>query len=199
MGKRGLYPLFLLLEGRAVLVVGGGVVATRKVEELLSAGARITVVAEQAESLLIERAARAELTLHLRSFVDDDIASAHAWLVIAATNDSAVNARIAEAAERARVFVNAVDDPDHASAFFGAVLDRDPFLVAISTRGELPALARLMREVLEAALPTERFIAAARALRAKWRADGTPMTARFPELVRALLDHTRPELPGDSR
>ena len=64
---------------------------------------------------------------------------------------------------------------------------RPPFLVAISSSGEAPALSRLLREVIEGALPAPRWIAAARALRAEWKRDGTPMADRFPALVRKVL------------
>jgi len=172
-----LLPLFLRLSDRPVLVVGGGTVAARKVESLVAAGARVTVVAPSVN----DEVAAMPVTVERRAFVEGDVDGA--WLVIAATNDSTVNAAVAAACEVRRVFVNAVDDPPNASAFFGGLIRRGPFTIAISSRGESPALTRLLREVIESALPPDRWIAEARALRRKWKAEKTPMDARFGELV----------------
>lgn len=179
------YPLFLRLEGRRVLVVGAGSVGARKIGELLRAGADVLVVAAHASAPVVAHAAAGRITLRERSFEPADLDGA--WLVVAATNDPASNRAIAAAAEARHVFVNAVDDPPSASAYFGAVLRRPPFLVAISSGGEVPALSRLLREVLESALPEARWIEAARALRAEWKRDGTPMGERFPALVRRFV------------
>jgi uroporphyrin-III C-methyltransferase / precorrin-2 dehydrogenase / sirohydrochlorin ferrochelatase len=171
-----LYPLFLRLRDRRVLVVGGGTVATRKVAELVDAGAHVIVVAPETAIEGVE--------VRRRPFQESDLDDV--WLVIAATNDSEVNAAVASAAESRRIFVNAVDDPPNASAFFGAVIRRAPFLVAISSSGELPAMSRLIREILESVLPEERWIERARALRREWKAKKTPMSERFGQLVRAI-------------
>jgi siroheme synthase-like protein len=179
-----LFPLFLRLEGRRVLVVGGGEVGERKVHELLAAGADVTVVAKSATARLVSDAGRRRITLHLRAFSSRDVDGV--WLVIAATSDAQVNGRVARAAERRCVFVNAVDDPDRCSALFGSILRRPPFTVAISSRGETPALSRLLREILEQVLPEERWVERARALRARWKAKKTPMASRFGELVSAF-------------
>jgi len=181
---RALYPLFLDLAERRVLVVGGGEVAARKVDELIAAGARVNVVAIDAVESIAGHAETGRVELVRRAFREDDVEGA--WLVVAATNDANVNREVARACEARRVFVNAVDDPTNASAFFASILRRPPFLIAISTQGELPALSRLLREVLESVLPQEKWIERARALRRKWRAEKTPMSARFAELVRAL-------------
>jgi len=175
-----LYPLFLRLQGRRVLVVGAGSVAARKVRELLEVGAQVTVVAPS----VCAEIEGMQATLERRAFVESDVDGA--WLVIAATNDTNVNREVAAAAEKRRIFVNAVDDPANASAFFAALIRRPPFLVAISSSGELPALSRLLREVLESALPEQRWVESARALRRKWKQEQTPMSERFAELVRAL-------------
>jgi siroheme synthase-like protein len=185
-----LYPLFLRLEGRRVLVVGAGSVGARKVRELVDAGAQVFVVAEQALPDVEERAARGEIELARRRFEEADVEGT--WLVIAATNDTGVNRTIAAAAEARRVFVNAVDDPPNASAYFAALVKRPPFTIAISSSGQLPALSRLVREIVESALPEQRWIEEARALRAQWRRDGTPMADRFGELVRAF-QRSKPE------
>jgi siroheme synthase-like protein len=183
---RVLMPLFLDVTGRTVLVVGAGVVATRKALDLVAAGARVKVVAPRATDELMASAAShpESLALERRGFEERDVDDA--WLVMAATDDAAVQSRVAAACEKARVFCVAVDDPPNASAYGGAIVRRGPVTIAISTAGEAPALARMMREVLEQALPDESFVEAARALREKWKADKTPMSSRFGELVQAF-------------
>ena len=183
-----LFPLFLKLEGKRVVVVGGGAVGERKVVELLEAGAEVAVVAINATEATVAHARAGRLTLQLRAFEDRDLDGA--WLAIAATGDAAVNESVLIAADARRIFVNAVDDPARASAYFASIVRRPPFTIAISSAGELPAMARLLREVLEAMLPPDRFIAQARALRRKWRRERTPMGERFAELVARLV--TRP-------
>lgn len=180
--RRVLLPLFLDLQGKDVLVVGGGVVAARKAAELVAAGAKVRVVAldvaEELEAIAVER----------RAFEERDIEGA--WLVMAATDDAAVQKRVADACAKARVFCVAVDDPPNASAYGGGVVRRGPVTIAISTSGEAPALARLLREVLEQMLPDEGYVEAAQALRAKWKAEKTPMASRFGELVQAFTERS---------
>lgn len=184
MHSKALFPLFLSLEGRRVVVVGGGEVGARKVRELLDARAIVTVIDPSSSSDLETLAADPNVTLHRRPFAASDLDDA--WLVVAATNDATINASVADAAHARRIFCNAVDDPANASAFFASLLRRPPLTVAISTDGEAPALARLLREVIESVLPEEEWIERARALRARWRARKTPMRSRFGELVRAI-------------
>ncbi|GAC1353331.1 MAG: hypothetical protein NVSMB1_25840 [Polyangiales bacterium] len=174
------------LANKRVLVVGGGSVAARKVVELLSSQASVVVVAEKVNDTVQALAAEGRIELHHRTFESRDVE--RVWLVVAATNDSQVNAAIGAAAHSRHIFVNAVDDPVNASAFFASVVRRPPFVIAISSSGELPAMARLLRELLEALLPPDRCITAARALRTKWRAEKTPIESRFQALVRALKD-----------
>lgn len=181
-----LYPLFLKLEGRDVLVLGAGAVAEKKIEGLVAAGAKVRVVSPEATAAVRDLAARGEITWAARRFEVPDVAGA--WLVVAATTDAEAQRAAAEAAEAHRVFIIAVDDLPNTSAYSGAVIRRDPFLVAISSSGEAPALARLLRQVLEQALPEADWVDAARALRERWKADGTPMGSRFGELVRAFKE-----------
>lgn len=177
------FPLFLNLEGKRVLVVGGGAVAERKALELADAGARVFVVAKEVTDAL---AADGRLEIATRAFEESDVVGS--WLVIAATDDPVTQARASDAAEAAQVFAVAVDDPAHGSAISASVLRRGPFAVAISSSGEAPGVSRLFREVLEQALPEEDWVEAARGLRDKWKRDATPMTSRFAELVRAFKD-----------
>jgi siroheme synthase-like protein len=186
-----LHPLFLKLEGRKVLVVGAGRVAERKVAELVDARARVHVVAPEASDTVRGLAAARAVRWEARGFDANDVEGA--WLVIAATGDPEVQRRVAEAAGAQHTFVIAVDDKANASAYGCATLRRGPVSIAISTSGESPALARLIREVLEHALPEADWIDAARALRDRWRADGTPFESRFAELVKAMKDRLRAE------
>jgi uroporphyrin-III C-methyltransferase/precorrin-2 dehydrogenase/sirohydrochlorin ferrochelatase len=145
-----LYPLFADLRDRHVLVVGGGDVAVRKTAMLLKVGARVTVCAamlvpELREWLQLERITwRAET--YQPEWLDD------AWLVIAATRSHSLNARIAADAHARRRLVNVVDDASLSSFQIPAVIDRSPLLVAISSSGAAPMLARRLRDRIESLL-----------------------------------------------
>lgn len=188
---RVLLPVFLDLKDKVVLVVGAGVVAARKLEELAPLGARLRVVAPRVEAAIEARANAGELTLERRPFEERDLEGA--WFVLASTDDAVTQKRVADACEQARVFCIAVDDPPNASAYGGGVVRRGPVTISISTSGEAPALARLLREVLEQVLPDEGWVDAARALREKWKADKTPMGSRFGELVQAFKERSAPK------
>lgn len=179
-----LFPLFLRLRDKDVLVVGAGAVASLKLEELANTGARVRVVALDATDAVRALATAGSIELAERPFEPSDIGSA--WLVIAATSDAAVQKQVCDLADAARIFAVAIDDPPNGSAYSAAVLRRAPLTVAISSDGEAPALVRLMREIFEEILPDQDWVDAARALRAKWKASRTPMASRFPELVRAF-------------
>jgi len=142
------FPLFLDLAGKPVLLVGGGDIAARKFSLLAEAGARVTVVAP---GLGKELTAAHERFSHLaREFVTTDIGGM--WLVVAATNDRAVNAQVAAAAGAARIPCNVVDDRELSSFIMPAIIDRSPVQIAVSTGGTSPVLARLIRERLETLL-----------------------------------------------
>jgi uroporphyrin-III C-methyltransferase/precorrin-2 dehydrogenase/sirohydrochlorin ferrochelatase len=185
------YPVFLKLAGRAVLVVGAGPVAERKVASLLDARARVRVVAPQATDEIRRLAGAGAIEWSQRPFQEDDADGA--WFVVAATSDAEAQRRVAAAAEARRVFVVAVDDPPNASAYSGAVVSRPPFTIAISSAGATPALTRLLREILEDVLPEPEWVEHAKALRARWLASGTPMGSRFGELVRELAAKADPK------
>jgi uroporphyrin-III C-methyltransferase/precorrin-2 dehydrogenase/sirohydrochlorin ferrochelatase len=180
-----LYPLFLKLVGRKVLVVGGGPVAAAKVASLREAGAEITLVAPEVEPALADLAAAGKISLARRSFDAADLGGA--WLVVAAATPD-VNRVVAAAAESLRLFVLAVDDPEAASAYGAGTLRRGGLTVAVSTNGRAPALAGLLREGLEAVLPEdlEAWTAQAESQRAAWRAEKVPMGDRRPLLLQAL-------------
>ena len=145
------FPVFFDLTQQAVLVVGGGEVALRKVLLLERSGAAITLVAPQVHPELEQRAAAGKIKLVVREFVPDDLDGAR--LVIVATSRRAVNRWIAALSEVRNIPVNVVDDREASRFIVPAIIDRDPVLVAISTAGTSPVLARRLRERLEAVIP----------------------------------------------
>jgi siroheme synthase-like protein len=182
-----LLPLFLNLNGRAVVLVGGGRVAAGKLQQLLTVGARVRIVAPDISTATVDLVSRGAPRVEIvpRRFVPSDLDGA--WLVVAAATPE-VNAEVAEAAEARRLFVNAVDDPANASAYLSGVVRRDGVTVAISTSGEAPALTALLREALDAELPHDlsAWITQARTERGVWRRDKVPMEERKPRLLQAL-------------
>jgi uroporphyrin-III C-methyltransferase/precorrin-2 dehydrogenase/sirohydrochlorin ferrochelatase len=176
-----LYPLFLRLSGRRVVVVGGGSMALAKVRGLLGTGAQIVVIAPDVRPEI----EAASVSVVLRGFVPADLDDA-VLAVAAATPD--VNREVSRAGEERRVFVNAVDHPDVCSAFAAGIVRRGGVTLAVSTAGLAPALAGLLREALEAVLPDDldTWVATAHALRQRQRAAGVPMEARRPALLEAL-------------
>ena len=146
-----LFPLFVELAGRPCVVLGGGAVAERKVQALLEAGAVVTVVSPALSPALATLASAGRIGHVARPYVDGDLAGAA--LAFAATDDGAVNAKVAREARARGVWVNAADDPAHCDAILPAVVRRGAVTVAISTGGASPALARAVRERLERALP----------------------------------------------
>ncbi len=145
-----LYPLFADLVDRPVLVVGGGVVAERKAEALLTAGARVRVGAPALTATLREWVSQQRIT-YLPGRYRKEWQNG-AWLVIAATGDPWLNARIAAEGTARRRLVNVVDDPALSSFQVPAVINRAPLQVAISTNGTAPVLARRLRERIESLL-----------------------------------------------
>ncbi len=146
----GYYPLFLEMKGRPCLVIGGGQVAQRKVEGLLAADASVTVVSPDLTAALEALRSEGRIEHRPRDYQPDDLAGFD--IVVAATDDKAVNARVAADARANRVLVNAVDDPDSCDFILPSVVRRSEVVLAISTGGLSPALARRLREELEAYL-----------------------------------------------
>jgi len=164
-----------------VLLVGGGPVAAGKLRGLIDAGAEVTVVAPE----IAPEIAAAPVTAVQRPFQASDVESV--FYVVAAA-PPAVNREVAAAAHARGIFVNAVDDIESASAYAGAVVRRAGVTIAISTDGEAPALAGLVREALEALLPEEldRWMECAREARREWLEQKVPMSERRPLLLEAL-------------
>jgi uroporphyrin-III C-methyltransferase/precorrin-2 dehydrogenase/sirohydrochlorin ferrochelatase len=176
-----MFPAFLNLESRRVVVVGGGRVAESKLDSLLLAGARVTVVAPEIRSEIAGKS----VTIVRRAFEERDLDGA--WWVVAAAPPH-VNRQVQAAAEPRHIFVNAVDDPRHATAFLGSVVRRDGVTIAISTDGRAPALAGLLREALDAWLPRELdvWLKASDEARRAWREQHVPMEQRRPQLLETL-------------
>jgi uroporphyrin-III C-methyltransferase / precorrin-2 dehydrogenase / sirohydrochlorin ferrochelatase len=145
------FPVFFDLSGQKVLIVGGGEVALRKISLLERTGALITVVAPDIAPELMSRAAAGKVRLFIREFSPDDLEDAR--LVIVATSRRAVNRWIASLSESRNIPVNVVDDAESSRFIVPAIIDRDPVLVAVSTGGAAPVLARRLRERLEALIP----------------------------------------------
>jgi uroporphyrin-III C-methyltransferase/precorrin-2 dehydrogenase/sirohydrochlorin ferrochelatase len=145
-------PVFLRLEGRKALVVGGGAVALRKVQQLLRAGAAVVLVAPEIHAELQQQLATAPHQLLPRDFSDSDLDGAA--LVVAATDDKSLNQRVSELARQRCLPVNVVDQPELCSFIFPSIVDRSPLLVAVSSGGKSPVLARLLRARLETLIPS---------------------------------------------
>jgi uroporphyrin-III C-methyltransferase/precorrin-2 dehydrogenase/sirohydrochlorin ferrochelatase len=195
-----LYPLFADLSRRAVLVVGGGVVAERKIAALLGAQAQVTVNAPTLTPQLRRWVAEGSVAHRPDAFQESWLD--RVWLVVAATSDIELNRLIATFAGLRRIFVNVVDDAALSSFHVPAVVDRAPLTIAISSGGEAPMLARLLRERLETLLDHSLGVLATLAsrLRKQIRMRHPDMAARrrfyenlFAGPVAALLRQGRPE------
>jgi precorrin-2 dehydrogenase/sirohydrochlorin ferrochelatase len=164
-------PVVLGLSGRACLVVGGGEVALRKVEGLLEAGARVTVVAPSPVSALEALASGGELNLQRRAYREGDAAGYR--LVLAATDSVETNRQVARDADAAGTWVNVADDPELCTFHLPARLKRGPLQIAVASEGRAPFAVRRLRQILE------------RRFSAEW-ADWMAAASRFRNRVRAL-------------
>ena len=150
----GYYPVFLGMQERPCVVIGTGPEAERKVEGLLEAGAQVTVVAARPSPLLEELATQGRVALHRRPYSEGDLAGA--FLAIAATTeDVELSKRIANEAERERVLLNVMDVTALCTWIAPALVHRGRLIMAISTSGLSPAMARFIREELEETVPKE--------------------------------------------
>ena len=145
-----LLPVFVKLEGRPCLVVGGGVIGLQKVSSLLECGANVTVVDPDAKDEVRELAEQGKIAWRRRRYSAEDVLGQQ--LVIASTSDPNVNHAIYSDAVTAGVLANAVDDPPFCDFYFGSVVRRGSLQIGISTAGESPALAQRLRQQLEALL-----------------------------------------------
>ncbi len=141
------YPVFLSLKNKRTVVIGGGKIATRKVTALLKAEADVVVVAKEASRGLLRLAEKGKIRCHRRSFHPSDVHGA--WLVIAATNNRALNERIARSARKRRQWINVVDKPALCQLIFPSIVRKGKLTMAISTNGASPALAKAIRKDLQ--------------------------------------------------
>jgi precorrin-2 dehydrogenase/sirohydrochlorin ferrochelatase len=141
------YPVALDLCGRPCMVIGGGPVAARKVEGLLAAGARVTVVSPALSDPLLALARDGLVAWRPREYAPGDLEGAR--LCLAATGDPAVDAAVAAEGRERGVLVNAADDPERCDFILPSVARRGPLTVAVSTGGASPFMARLVREAIE--------------------------------------------------
>lgn len=178
------YPLFMLLDGAPVLVVGGGYVAARKVEALLEAGAQVKVVTIEADQELKDLAANGSIHLELRPYENGE--AARYILTIASTDNPGVNTQIANDSRGAGKLVNIVDKPALCNFIVPSVIRRGDLTVAISTGGASPALSRRLREKLEKDLPAN--AAELLALMAELRSKVSASTADLDERKRILTE-----------
>jgi len=153
LGSRFAYPVMLDLVDHPCLVVGGGAVAARKVEGLVEAGARVTVVSPSLTRRLLRLATEAQLRWRPREYVLGDVDGF--VLAMVATDDAAVNAAVAAECRERGVLINCADDPVHCSFILPSVLKRGSLTVTVSTGGASPTMARLVREELETLLPSD--------------------------------------------
>lgn len=198
MPSNRLYPLFADLSRRAVLVVGGGAVAERKAAALLAAGAQVTVGAPELTPQLARWARSGRIAHRPGEFAPGWLD--HVWLVVAATDNAGLNAQVAELAGLRRVFVNVVDDAKLSSFQVPALIDRAPLVVAISTGGAAPMLARQVRERLETLLDHSLGPLAALAARLRRRIRRRhPDIAERRDFYRRLLNGPVPALLRSGR
>lgn len=146
------FPIFLRLQDQPVLVVGGGAVASRKIELLLKSGAKVTVVAPELNDAVAELATSNAIIHRAEEFKPEHLDGMR--LAVAATSRTAVNAWVAHQAEVRNISVNVVDDRELSRFIMPAIVDRSPVIVAVSSGGDAPVLTRRLREKLEAVLPS---------------------------------------------
>jgi precorrin-2 dehydrogenase/sirohydrochlorin ferrochelatase len=146
-----LFPIFLKIAARPCLVIGAGHLAESKIESLQAAHARVTVIAPQATQRIADLAAAGEIEWLEREYATGDLAGN--FLVVAATNNPAVNRAVFHEAAESNVLCNAVDDPPFCDFYFPSVVRRGDLQIAISTTGASPALAQRLRKELNAQLP----------------------------------------------
>lgn len=140
------YPILVDLKGKRVVVVGGGAVALRKIESLLECGASVDVISRELNPELKELQDKGKIRVLGREFKEEDLQGA--FLVIAATDDTALNSRVSKAARDRGMLVNAVDQPSDCDFIVPSVIKRGDLVIAVSTSGKSPAMAKRIKEKL---------------------------------------------------
>ncbi|MBF6601255.1 MAG: bifunctional precorrin-2 dehydrogenase/sirohydrochlorin ferrochelatase [Dehalococcoidia bacterium] len=146
-----LYPIFVETAGRRVVVIGGGHVGAEKVRGLLAGEADITVISPELVPELREHVAAGRIRHIARAYEESDLDGGYEFVMVA-TDDGAINAEVAAAGKRRGIWVNAADDPKHCDFILPAVVRKGKITLAASTSGTSPALARRLREELDAYL-----------------------------------------------
>ena len=141
------YPIHLDIQNRNCLVVGGGGVGTRKVDNLLKCGARVNVVSPEISSKLQDLSKSERLTLRFRHYRSTDLEGM--FLVIGATDDDALNRQVSRDAEARNTLCNIADRPEVCNFILPSIVRRDDLVITISTSGRSPALAKKLRKRLE--------------------------------------------------
>lgn len=145
--EKPLYPIFIDLAGKQVIVIGGGKIATHKVQSLLTSQAAIVVIAPQVTAELQQLASQNKITIIQRCYEPGDLDSAH--LVICACGQAQVNQQVRNEADSMRIFCNVVDEPEHCTYYTPAVAQQGPLMIAISTSGVCPSLAKTIKQQLQ--------------------------------------------------
>lgn len=145
------FPVFFNLKGQECLVVGAGNIAARKIELLSRAGAKITVISKDIGATVASMQTSHSLTLQQTAFTPGDLRQFR--LIVSATDDTETNALVAKTAEEQGIPVNVVDNPGLSSFIFPAIVDRSPIVIAVSSGGAAPVLARLLRAKIESVIP----------------------------------------------
>lgn len=144
-------PIFINITQKPCLVVGGGDIAYRKINLLLKANAQVSCVAQACCNGVTQLAKNNTITVIEKAFEPSDIKSQ--VLIVSATNDRALNAQVSGLAKNANIPVNVVDSPDLCTFIMPSIVDRSPIVIAISSAGKAPVLARLIRAKLESTIP----------------------------------------------
>jgi precorrin-2 dehydrogenase / sirohydrochlorin ferrochelatase len=148
-----LFPIFLKIAARPCIVIGAGNLAEAKIDSLLAAHAKVTVIAPEARSRVVEMAAAGEIEWVRRDYIAGDLSGQ--FLVVAATDNPAVNRAVFAEAIENDILCNAVDDPPFCDFYFPSVVRRGDLQIAISTAGASPALAQRLRKDINAQLPLD--------------------------------------------
>ena len=185
----GYYPLYLEMNRRRCLVVGGGAVAERKIASLLEAGAKVTVISPDATETVARWSKNNSIQFLARRYQRGDVKGHE--LVFVATNDGSVNAQVHQDGKNQGVWVNAADDPEHCDFILPSVLRRGDLTVAISSGGNSPALARTIREELEIYFTQEYEQLAGLAAEARVELQKRSLSAPFETWRRALSGDVR--------
>ncbi len=181
------YPIFVDLAGQKVLVIGGGIVAQRKIDILLECGAHISVISKDMTRVLQGYIQEEKVQFLGQEF--DEKALQGAFLVIAATDEAILNARIGMLAKERGLLVNVVDQPKECNFIVPSLVKRGDLLIAVSTSGKSPALAKKIRETLSNQFGTEydRFLVLMGRLRKEILAKGLSQKKRS-SIFHALVD-----------